>query len=65
LERTLEAELMLRTFIFQTTSESIEIVATGFRDACDTLAESFPAIKVHDILAMEEHFCPDNNDTIH
>tara|TARA_B100001559_G_scaffold318092_1_gene324522 strand:+ start:128 stop:298 length:171 start_codon:yes stop_codon:yes gene_type:complete len=56
---------MLRTFIFQTATESIEIVATGFRDACDALAESFPTIKIHDILAMEEHFCPDNNDTIH
>jgi|TARA_B110000495_G_scaffold58963_1_gene50008 hypothetical protein len=56
---------MLKTYIFQTTSESIEIVATGFRDACDTLAENCPSISIHDILAMEEHYCPDINDTIH
>jgi len=56
---------MLRTFLFMTKDTQFEIVATGIRDACETLEEQFGKISIHDILAVEEHFAPSENDTVH
>lgn len=55
---------MLRTFLFLTASTQFEIVATGFKDACLAFEEQFN-VPINDILAMEEHFPPDESDTIH
>jgi len=56
---------MLRTFLFMTADAQYEIVATGIRDACDTLEEKFGKISIHDLLAVEEHFPPSESDTVH
>ena len=57
---------MLRTFLFLTADTQYEVVATGFRDACLTFERQTDGkVPVKDILAMEEHYPPSGNDTVH
>ena len=55
---------MLRTFLFLTADTQFEIVATGFKDACLAFEEQCN-VPINDILAMEEHYPPSGNDTVH
>lgn len=56
---------MVRLFVFETDKELIEVNAMDFRDACLTLEEQEPSIKVKDIISIMEYTCPQIGDTIH
>ena len=56
---------MVKLFVFETETESIEVNAMDFRDACLTLEEQDPSIKVKDIVSVMEYSCPTVGDTIH
>ena len=56
---------MVKLFVFETDTESIEVNAMDFRDACLTLEEQDPSIKVKDIISVMEYSCPAVSDTIY
>ena len=56
---------MGKLFVFETETEEIEVNAMDFRDACLTLEEQDPSIKIKDIVSVMEYSCPTVGDTIH
>ncbi len=55
-----------KLFVFETKNEDIEINAMDFKDACLTLEEQAPEIKIADILSIQEIHSPiPGHDTIH
>ena len=53
-----------KTFVFVTdTKEQYEIVAMDFKDACSVFSRT--GVSITDLLAVEEHSPPGENDTIH
>tara|TARA_A100001037_G_C15025163_1_gene578305 strand:+ start:699 stop:1106 length:408 start_codon:yes stop_codon:yes gene_type:complete len=55
-----------KLFVFKTEDEDIEINAMDFKDACITLEEQAPNIKIQDIISIQEIHSPiPGHDTIH
>ena len=55
-----------KLFVFETEGEDIEINAMDFKDACITLEEQAPNIKIQDIISIQEIHSPiPGHDTIH
>ena len=55
-----------KLFVFETDDEDIEINAMDFKDACLTLEEKAPNIKIQDIISIQEIHSPiPGHDTIH
>jgi hypothetical protein len=55
-----------KLFVFELTNEEIEVNAMDFKDACLTLEEQVPDLKVADILSIKEIHSPiPGHDTIH
>ena len=55
-----------KLFVFETEDEDIEINAMDFKDACLTLEEKAPNIKIQDIISIQEIHSPiPGHDTIH
>ena len=56
---------MVKLFVFETDKELIEVNAMDFKDACLTLEEQDPSVKIKDIVSIMEYTCPQEGDTIH
>tara|TARA_B100001121_G_C18558460_1_gene559124 strand:+ start:483 stop:677 length:195 start_codon:yes stop_codon:yes gene_type:complete len=55
-----------KLFIFETDKEDIEVNAMDFKDACLTLEEKEPNLKIQDIISIQEISSPiPGIDTIH
>tara|TARA_B100000035_G_scaffold312522_1_gene324172 strand:+ start:5127 stop:5537 length:411 start_codon:yes stop_codon:yes gene_type:complete len=55
-----------KLFVFETEDEDIEINAMDFKDACITLEEQAPDLKIQDIISIQEIHSPiPGHDTIH
>ena len=55
-----------KLFVFELPDEDIEINAMDFKDACLTLEEQAPDIKIRDIISIQEIHSPiPGHDTIH
>ena len=64
-EKSLSGSLV-SLFIFETPTHEYEIYAMDFKDACLTLEEEVPEIKIKDIICITEHQGPiPGLDTIH
>jgi hypothetical protein len=55
-----------KLFVFELKNEEIEVNAMDFKDACLTLEEQVPDLKVADILSIQEIHSPiPGHDTVH
>ena len=55
-----------KLFVFETEDEDIEVNAMDFKDACLTLEEQAPDLKIQDIISIQEIHSPiPGHDTIH